>query len=273
MADYDPGPPTALAAHFAALPSYADQRDLFWYDWGPVFYRRRLDRSARVRAVASDPGPTERIACRTLVGDAGQRVQGFLSKLGLTHSYVLLNAFPYALHPSRARDALPLLTDETHKNWRNRLFDLVSGPALQAIVAFGGNAREASGSGTTRPTSRRSRSRIRPAATPATCSTDGEPPSPSCAPSSPPTPGTTTLLPTTAPGSPKPTTPASRPQTSRSDCPTGSAMTGGDARPDPATTTPSNDPPTTPTTRSSGRPLNKGPEQTPFIIGSSRRPT
>ena len=138
MADYDPGPPTALAAHFAALPSYAGQRDLFWYDWGPVFYRRRLDRSARVRAVASDPGPTERIACRTLVGDAGQRVQGFLSKLGLTHSYVLLNAFPYALHPSRARDALPLLTDETHKNWRNRLFDLVSGPALQAIVAFGG---------------------------------------------------------------------------------------------------------------------------------------
>ena len=105
MVGYDPGPPPALAAHFAALPSYADQRDLFWYDWGPVFYRGRLDRSARVLGIASDPGPTERIACRTLVGDAGQRVQGFLSKLGLTHSYVLVNAFPYALHPSRARDS------------------------------------------------------------------------------------------------------------------------------------------------------------------------
>jgi uracil-DNA glycosylase len=143
MADYDPGPPPALAAHFAALPSYADQRDLFWYDWGPVFYRGRLDKSARVLAIASDPGPTERIACRTLVGDAGQRVQGFLSKIGLTRSYVLLNAFPYALHPSRARDALPLLTDAAHKNWENQLLELVSGPALQAIVAFGDNAREA----------------------------------------------------------------------------------------------------------------------------------
>jgi uracil-DNA glycosylase len=143
MADYDPGPPPALAAHFAALPSYADERDLFWYDWGPVFYRGRLDKSARVLAIASDPGPTERIACRTLVGDAGQRVQGFLSKLGLTSSYVLVNAFPYALHPSRARDALPLLADEEHKNWENQLFELVSGPALAAIVAFGGNAREA----------------------------------------------------------------------------------------------------------------------------------
>lgn len=40
-----------------------------------------------VIAVPSDPGPTERIAGRTLVGDAGQRVLGFLSKLGLTRSY------------------------------------------------------------------------------------------------------------------------------------------------------------------------------------------
>ena len=38
---------------------------------------------------------TERIACRILVGDTGQRVQGFLTRLGLDHSYVLFNAFPY----------------------------------------------------------------------------------------------------------------------------------------------------------------------------------
>lgn len=143
MTDFDPGPPRVLADHFAALPSYADQRDLFWYDWGPVFYRGRLDMSARVLGIASDPGPTERIACRTLVGDAGQRVQGFLSKLGLNHGYVLINAFPYALHPSRVRDALPLLAAEPYKTWGNQLLDLVAGPALQAIVAFGGNAQEA----------------------------------------------------------------------------------------------------------------------------------
>jgi hypothetical protein len=38
---------------------------------------------------------TERIACRILVGDAGQRVQGFLTRPGLDHSYVGFDAFPY----------------------------------------------------------------------------------------------------------------------------------------------------------------------------------
>lgn len=143
MVEYDAGPPKALANHLAAMPSYAPHRDLFWYDWGPVFYRGRLDRSARVLGVASDPGPTERIACRTLVGDAGQRVQGFLTKLGLTRSYVLVNAFAYALLPSKAQRATPILSDPTHQKWRNDLLDKVTGPALQAIVAFGGQAREA----------------------------------------------------------------------------------------------------------------------------------
>ena len=83
MVEFDPGPSKSIANHLAALPSYAPHRDFFWYDWGPVFYRGRLNMSARLLCVASDPGPTERIACRTLIGDAGQRVQGFLSKLGL----------------------------------------------------------------------------------------------------------------------------------------------------------------------------------------------
>jgi uracil-DNA glycosylase len=143
MVDYDAGPPKALADHFAALPSYAAHRTFFWYDWGPVFYRGRLDRSARLLGVASDPGPTERIACRTLVGDAGQRVQGFLAKLGLTHSYALVNAFAYALLPSKGQQATPMLSEPTHQKWRNDLLDKITGPDLQAIVAFGAQAREA----------------------------------------------------------------------------------------------------------------------------------
>jgi len=143
MIDFDPGPPAALARHFAAVPSYAAHRELFWYDWGPVFYRGRIDGSARLVAIASDPGPTERIAGRTLVGDAGQRVQGFLSKLGLTRSYGLVNAFAYALHPSQSHAALPLLAEPAHLMWRNRLLDRICGPSLEAIVAFGANASAA----------------------------------------------------------------------------------------------------------------------------------
>src|SRR4051812_41099192 len=82
MVAFDKGPPAALAQHFADLPDIADdQRPLFWYDWGPVFYRGRLTGKARFLGIASDPGPTERIVGRTLVGDAGQRVQGFLEKV------------------------------------------------------------------------------------------------------------------------------------------------------------------------------------------------
>jgi hypothetical protein len=143
VTEFDPGPPGAIADHLAAVPSYAAARELFWYDWGPIFYRGRLDGSARVIGIASDPGPTERIAGRTLVGDAGQRVQGFLAKLGLTRSYVLVNAYAYALAPSKAWRARALLESPEHTRWRNELYDAVTGPALEAIVAFGAQASAA----------------------------------------------------------------------------------------------------------------------------------
>jgi uracil-DNA glycosylase len=144
MTEFDPGPDQPLVQHFAKLPSYTTaERKLFWYDWGPIFYRGRLDGSAKLLGIASDPGPTERVAGRTLVGDAGQRVQGFLAKLGLAHSYVLVNAHPFALHPGQASKGLPLLAKQKHKAWRNKLYDEIAGPQLEAIVAFGGQAQEA----------------------------------------------------------------------------------------------------------------------------------
>ena len=141
MVAFDKGPPAALAQHFVDLPDIEPQfRSLFWYAWGPVFYRGRLTGKARLLGIASDPGPTERVVGRTLVGDAGQRVQGFLHKVGLTRSYVLVNAFPVAVHPGKVSKAQPLLEDDEQLRWRNRFYDLVTGPELEAIVAFGGNA-------------------------------------------------------------------------------------------------------------------------------------
>lgn len=143
-AEFDKGPPVAVARHLATLPPTApEHRSFFWYDWGPVFYRGRLNGTARLLGIASDPGPTERLVGRTLVGDAGQRVQGFLTKLGLTSSYALVNAFPLAVHPSKVSKALPLLSDPAHLAWRNRFYDLITDSRLEAVVAFGGNARAA----------------------------------------------------------------------------------------------------------------------------------
>ncbi len=142
MPEFDPGPPSQLAALFDDVPDPPVPDD-FWFDWGPIFYRGRLDGSARVLCIASDPGPTERIAGRSLVGNAGQRVQGFLGKLGLTHSYVCLNAWAYALHPKRAFPERDRLDDQAQLEWRNAVYDAATGPQLEAVIAFGFMAQAA----------------------------------------------------------------------------------------------------------------------------------
>jgi uracil-DNA glycosylase len=141
--EFDPGPPADFAAQFAAMPDHTPIKQHLWFDWGPIFYRGRLDGTARVLCIASDPGPTERIAGRTLVGDAGQRVQGFLAKLGLTRSYLCLNAFAVAVLPDDMREAEEFFNVQPHLQWRNQLFDLAKGAATQAIVAFGRPAQRA----------------------------------------------------------------------------------------------------------------------------------
>jgi hypothetical protein len=142
MTEFDHGPPAQLAALFDRVPDPPIEGD-FWFDWGPIFYRGRLDGSARVLCVASDPGPTERVAGRSLVGNAGQRVQGLLAKLGITRSYVCLNAWAYAVHPSRALAERDRLGDQDQLEWRNELYDSVAGSDLEAVIAFGFMAQAA----------------------------------------------------------------------------------------------------------------------------------
>jgi hypothetical protein len=141
--EFDPGPPPVIAEVFSRVPDYSEHRGDFWMDWGPIFYRGRLDGEARILCVASDPGATERVAGRTLVGDAGQRVQGFLAKLGLTRSYLCLNAFVYGMFPSHFFNAPDILHEDAQREWRNELFDKTTHVStdLQAIVAFGSNAK------------------------------------------------------------------------------------------------------------------------------------
>jgi hypothetical protein len=139
---YDGGPPQPIADVCSRCPVPSTPK-AFWTAWGPVFYRGRLDGSARLLCIASDPGPTERIANRTLVGDAGQRVQGFLVKLGLTKSYLCVNAFPYALHPSYGPQVDALLAAHDEQAWRHDFYDAVRPQHVQAVVAFGVNAQKA----------------------------------------------------------------------------------------------------------------------------------
>ena len=114
MAQSDAGPTGAMKTLLDATPDYeAEMGDstTFWYAFGPVLFRGRLDGSARVMCIASDPGPAECLpfARRTLIGDSGQKTQGFLAKLGLTRSYVLVNGFAVAMRPSQKAKGLNAL--------------------------------------------------------------------------------------------------------------------------------------------------------------------
>jgi Uracil DNA glycosylase superfamily. len=149
LAQSDPGPSGAIKTVMDATPDYVAQvgdTTTFWYAFGPVLYRGRLDGSARVLGIASDPGPTECLPFmrRTLVGDSGQKTQGFLAKLGLTRSYVLVNAFAVAMLPSQKTKGLSVLhTNAVITAARHSLYNALLKPGLQAIVAFGDVAQQA----------------------------------------------------------------------------------------------------------------------------------
>jgi hypothetical protein len=150
MSKFDAGPLAAIQAILNATPDYlaaTGDPSIFWHHFGNVYYRGRLDGAARVLCIASDPGPAECLpfARRTLIGDSGQKTQGFLAKLGLTRSYVLVNAFAVAMHPGAKTKGLAVLkTNQAIKTARHALYDeLLEGGALEAIVAFGDVAHQA----------------------------------------------------------------------------------------------------------------------------------
>lgn len=107
----------------------------FRTEWGPVFHRGRLDGSARLLVIGQDPAQHEVIARRTLVGGAGHRVQGFVAKLGLTRSYVMVNTFIYSVYGqgggSRHRKNPAIIA------YRNRWFDALLPGRVQGVVALG----------------------------------------------------------------------------------------------------------------------------------------
>ena len=115
--------------------------DQFRLEWGPIFHRGRLDGSARVLVIGQDPAQHETVVRRILVGEAGRRVQGFLAKLGITHSYVFINTFLYSVYGSvkaRTRRGRDLI------DYRNRWLNaLLVGSQVEAVLALGQAADEA----------------------------------------------------------------------------------------------------------------------------------
>jgi uracil-DNA glycosylase len=107
----------------------------FRLEWGPVFHRGRLDGSARVLVIGQDPAQHETIGRRILFGEAGHRLQGFLAKLGVDQSYVMINAFLYCL---LGKTGNKHRTNKRIATYRNRWLDaLFKGGKIETVIALG----------------------------------------------------------------------------------------------------------------------------------------
>jgi len=141
---YDPGPDCAWERLFQSAPLdyYINfPQSPFHTRFGPVFYRGRLNGTAHVLVIGQDPSTDEILGHRVFVGQAGQIAQNFLSKLGLTRSYIMFNTFLFGVQSSSLSAGTVTATDATIMEYRNKLFDRVASTnTLTAIIAFGSHA-------------------------------------------------------------------------------------------------------------------------------------
>jgi uracil-DNA glycosylase len=141
---FDKGPTASWAQVFFDAPRqhYIDHPSgRFRTEFGPVYYRGRLNTSVKLLIVGQDPSTDEILAQRNLVGSAGQRVQRLLNKIGVTKAYVMFNTFLYGIKGQMDVVMNAVALEPTILNYRNSLFAKAAGAStLQAIISFGNGA-------------------------------------------------------------------------------------------------------------------------------------
>src|SRR5690349_19937095 len=142
--DFDPGygdaPWADLCRGYPGADVYPASD--FRVEWGPIFHRGRLDGSARVLVIGQDPAQHEAIVRRILVGEAGQRAQGFLAKLGITKSYVMINTFLFSVLGQGGGNAHK--ADVKIAAYRHKWLDaLLVNSQVEVVIALGTLAESA----------------------------------------------------------------------------------------------------------------------------------
>ena len=114
----------------------------FRTEWGPIFHRGRLNGTARLLVIGQDPAAHEAIARRILVGVAGQRTQGLLSRLGFSQSYIMVNTFLYSVYGQSGGEQHQ--HDPAIAAYRNQWFDTIATHNhLDAVITLGTLAADA----------------------------------------------------------------------------------------------------------------------------------
>ncbi len=150
--DYDPGPAknSGWPELFADTPNYRGIGEAingpktFRWHFGPMFYRGRLDGSARVLVIGQEGAQDESLAHRSFTGGTGSRMQHFLRHIGIDRSYLFLNTFVYPIHGQYV-GKLPKLGQDPRSpivKHRHRIFDKAAEGDLKLVIAVGKAAKE-----------------------------------------------------------------------------------------------------------------------------------
>jgi uracil-DNA glycosylase len=127
----------------APIAQYTLEKDKFRYEMGPIFYRGRLDGTAKVLVVGQDAATDEALGHRAFVGGTGQKVQHFLNDIGITKSYVCANTFIYSIFEQYDEFTDELAMDGPIKEYRNDLIQKVwDENNIELIISFGSAAHD-----------------------------------------------------------------------------------------------------------------------------------
>jgi hypothetical protein len=143
---HDRGPDPGWTVFFATAPlaSYQAHPREFRLDFGPVYYRGRLDGTARVLILGQDPAANELVGHRAFVGTSGQRIQGFLRRIGISRDYLMINTYLYPVFGQFVGTLRDLSHDPAIQGFRNLLLDRIADRnPLEAIIAVGAAGRDA----------------------------------------------------------------------------------------------------------------------------------
>jgi uracil-DNA glycosylase len=151
--EHDLGPTTASgwAGLFAETPNYRGLglavlgREVFRWHHGPMFFRGRLDGSARVVVVGQEGAQDESLSHRSFTGGTGARMQHLLGHLGLDRSYLFLNSFVYPIFGQYGQHLRPLAQDPRSPivAHRHRILDkAVLDGDVRLVIAVGNAAKE-----------------------------------------------------------------------------------------------------------------------------------
>jgi hypothetical protein len=144
--EHDPGPDVGWTEFFSTAPlaTYQAHPNDFRLDFGPVYYRGRLDDTARVLIVGQDPAANELIGHRAFVGASGQRLQGFLRRLGIHRDYLMVNTFLYPVFGQFFGTLKQLSQDPAILGFRNAMLDRIAERnILEAVITVGNAAKDA----------------------------------------------------------------------------------------------------------------------------------